>query len=469
MLDMQARRARDKKAFAYSGEPEGETAAESSDEETEAQEGDAPGSRVKGNAAAERARVTVQLPPHYWRMIEDLEQEDYEESVLRRIHRTFCEMICSPKFDYSMGTVIIINVLFIGIQIDIAAQNQSQQLSNAEPEYFKRLETVFACIFLLECLVRLVCWRLYFFCSGWNLFDMFIVISAIIEEYIKYFIASDSIAGKLSVLRFMRVAKLLRTLRIIRVVRTFRELRVVMNSIAASARSLFWTLTLLLVVVYFTSVLMLVELTNTAHAFHGASPADDTPHMVFRRTHFNSILTTLLTMFQTTTGGIMWEEASSALADSIQGVQVLWLLFISFVVFAIMNTVTGIFVDQAMKSASDDARNVALEERDKRARAMKQLRQLFKQADVGHKGQITREEMVRLIRNDRARTLFKRFDLDVRDLYAFFDQVAYQGKYISQRDVKTFITCAFRLKGMAKGMDVAALAFKNTIRGRSRD
>jgi len=61
----------------------------------------------------------------------------------------------------------------------------------------------------------------------------------------------------------------------------------------------------------------------------------------------------MLTLFRSISGGD-WGELSQVLAD-VGGLYILlWVVYISFTVFGLLNILTGIFVDIAMKKAESD-------------------------------------------------------------------------------------------------------------------
>jgi len=337
-------------------------------------------------------------------------------------------------------------------------QNMQRANQVEEPIYFSALESSFAAVFFVELMFRMAAQRLHFFCSAWNLMDILVVIAAVVEECIKYGIGGDTIAGKISVFRIMRVAKLLRTLRIIRVVRAFRELRIVLMSIIRSMRALFWTLCLLFVLLYFMSILVLIELTGNEEAY------DESEAGGRRKKYFASLAKTILTVYQATTGGLLWENVSSCIAPIIPHMNFLWVLYIGLVVFCIMNTVTGIFVDQAMKSAHDDQRNVAMEEFEKREVRLEALKATMRDFVVMGKNYLNRTAMIKIIHDRRATDLMLKCDVDPRDLFCFFDLISGEKRRILWRDVDIFLNTCFRLKGFARSMDIAALTYTHKTR-----
>jgi len=374
--------------------------------------------------------------------------------------RRWKNFVKSTTFDYIFGVVILAQTVFGGIQIDRAATEggNGSELS----QDFRTTETVFACIFLLELLARLSVWHLKFFRYAWNLFDLALVLSSIIDECIKYGIGGDTIAGAMTGFRTLRIFRLIRTFRVIRVIRAFRELRIVLGSMLSCFRSLFWTLILLLVTLYLFAVLLLGELTG------GHSPyAGNSEGAILRRQYFPNLAKSLMTLFQCTTGGIDWEKPSSAIDELVPWMNGAWIFYIGFVVFAISNTMTGMFTDQAMKSAQDDMRNVMQEERDKREVTVAKIRQMFINIDKTQKGYVTRKHMEKLFKDYTFRKYLRKLDIDSRDLMAYFDLVASSDRAINLNDLDLFISGAFRLKGIARNVDVVAIIY--TLKGLARE
>jgi hypothetical protein len=323
----------------------------------------------------------------------------------------------------------------------------------------KVLETLFSLLFLVEWVARLIAFHPRLFCcSAWNIFDTVIVFSALLEECTKYAASQQgSFMGKISALRVMRTLKLLRALRIIRVVRAFRELRIVLVSIVMCLRQLVWTLMLLLVMVYMVCILILVELTGQDGAYSGSELAD------IRRRYFSDLPRALMTLYQCTTFGLHWGTVSTALEQVIPWMGIIWMMYMGFVVFAFQNTVMGMCVDQAIKSAQDDVRNVNLEEHEMQEAAQVQLRQMLLAADPEGRGFVGSRHFRKLMENAECLSILKECDVDYRDLLTFFHQVTHPHGTLGLADIDHFLLSAFRLKGSAQNVDLQALVYKHKV------
>eukprot|EP00928_Gymnodinium_smaydae_P005954 TRINITY_DN12068_c0_g1_i1.p1 TRINITY_DN12068_c0_g1~~TRINITY_DN12068_c0_g1_i1.p1 ORF type:complete len:575 (-),score=151.79 TRINITY_DN12068_c0_g1_i1:133-1857(-) len=390
---------------------------------------------------------------------EDIQYDDEEwvdgESCCRTCFRMYCRMVESDKFDYAMGIIIVLNTVFLGFQEDWRTREKLKGNEFHSNDFFAYSDSAFAIFFSLEVLMRIVASRCSarYWCSLWNWFDLLVVGCTIIEEIVKLLaFGEDTVFGRLSILRTMKVLKLLRALKIIRVVRVFRELRIVLMSIWACTRQLFWTLLLLTIAMYTLVVAVLTELNSSVN------PYGDDESGLFRRQYFPNVGRSLLTVYQCTSGGIPWERALTPLAEQIPWFNGLFSCYIAFAVFAFSNTVTGIVVDLAFKAAADDSRNVMLEERGARESMVSNMVQIFRDEAAG-RSHINLKMLNAVLAKARVVKYMKKFDIDSRDVLTFFELVCDERRTVAMSEMELFVLSCFRLKGHAKSADLFALNF----------
>merc|ERR1711970_1622272 len=152
--------------------------------------------------------------------------------------------------------------------------------------------------------------------------------------------------------RMLRDLKILRVLRIFRVFRFFEELRVVIASITGSMRSLFWTFVLLFCVVYASSIGILMMVTSYDDAYEGKERAH-------RIEWFGSMEDTMIMLFQTCMGGLSWAEVMTSFRALSFVATAVYAFYISFVFFAVLNVITGVFLEQAVKASANDRDSLA--------------------------------------------------------------------------------------------------------------
>jgi len=148
-------------------------------------------------------------------------------------------------------------------------------------------------------------------------------------------------------LRLLRIFKISRLVRIIRVVRIFRELRIMVMSIVSTLRTLMWSLVCLFLIMSGIGSYFAWVFADTL-----ASGAEESNSEVLE--NFGSMTKILTSLFQATTGGRDWRELSDILCRISPFSCFIFYGYISMMVYAINNILTGICVANANRAADDD-------------------------------------------------------------------------------------------------------------------
>lgn len=107
------------------------------------------------------------------------------------------ERVESSQTEYFIVAVIVFNALVLGLETSTRIMGDFGPL-------LKLIDKACLCIFITEMGARLLAYRLHFFRSGWNIFDLAVIAVALVPG-----------AGTLSVLRSLRVLRVLRLLTVI--------------------------------------------------------------------------------------------------------------------------------------------------------------------------------------------------------------------------------------------------------------
>merc|ERR1739848_867593 len=159
-------------------------------------------------------------------------------------------------------------------------------------------------------------------------------------------------------LRTLRTARLLRTLRVLRLVRFVRALRTLVHSILNTLKNLVWAMLLLTIIIFLYS--MFIAQAVSTHLVEKAPSIDASCDDYFQDTDFKlelmmgSLSKTMLTLFKSVSGGMNWELAAYPLAEVGDFWVFVFVSYIVFVVFAVLNVVTGVFCHSAIQSAEND-------------------------------------------------------------------------------------------------------------------
>mmetsp|Transcript_39608 Transcript_39608/g.114604 ORF Transcript_39608/g.114604 Transcript_39608/m.114604 type:complete len:263 (-) Transcript_39608:546-1334(-) len=166
-----------------------------------------------------------------------------------------------------------------------------------------------------------------------------------------------------------------------------------------------------------------------------------------------------MTLFMAVTNGMSWRDAFEPMLHSLDPCYAcLFLLYVTTVLFCVMNVLTSVFVESAVMSAQH-YKDLLIQEREhKRAIAMTHVRQVFEQIDEDRSGDITADEMECFLEDPRMRQYFDALDIHVDDARMMFRMLDTDE---SQRvDINEFCEGCLRLQGEAKSFDVHVMMFQ---------
>merc|ERR1719329_410347 len=102
---------------------------------------------------------------------------------------------------------------------------------------------------------------------------------------------------------------------------------------------------------------------------------------------------------------------------------VLFLFFIAFFQFAVMNILTGMIVESVAGLANEDADVTILEYRRKQMEVVEEARQLFETLDTNNSGSIEQREFDKGLESEEVHALMAAIDLDDQDARMFFEEL----------------------------------------------
>jgi voltage-gated sodium channel len=212
-------------------------------------------------------------------------------------------LVESPRFQNFIIFVIVLNGIILGLQT-------SRELSDSTMWLLDVVDKLCLAIFVVELIMKLVVYRFAFFKEGWNIFDLLIVVVALIPS-----------SGGLAILRAFRI---LRVLRLITAVASFRR---VVNGMLIAIPGVGSVAGLLLLVFYISGVLSTMLF------------GQDFPQW------FGTLGQSMYSLFQIMT----LESWSMGIVRPVMEVQpYAWVFFIPFIMvttFTVLNLFIGIVVD----------------------------------------------------------------------------------------------------------------------------
>lgn len=238
-------------------------------------------------------------------------------------------LVETKAFERFIITVIVINAVGLGFETSPVAME-------AAGSVIALLDRVALAIFVVELALKLFAYRLAFFKSGWNIFDLAIVSAALMPA-----------GAQFSVLRALRI---LRALRLVSVVPSMRKVIVGLFKAIPSIG----TVIVMLLLLFYISAVMATKL------FGQAFPE-----------WFGNLGSTLYTLFQ-----IMTLESWSMgiVRPVMEEFPYAWAFFVPFILltsFIVLNLFIGVIVNAMAEATEDDAHS----EREEIIHQLKALRE----------------------------------------------------------------------------------------------
>jgi hypothetical protein len=229
-----------------------------------------------------------------------------------------------------------------------------------------------------------------------------------------------------------------------------KELRAFVVCIMGSFSSFFWSLVTLFIV-FFTFSLLFVQLV-TGH-LQDAQTYDDVLMELY-----GSVARSMLTLFQAATGGEDWAVAFNTISETGTLAGFCFIIFIAFTQLALINIITGIFVESAMSTLTPDRETLAVEADRKEKANAEELEHLCKLVDADYSGKLTRDQFEDGLTKGRIPLLLTLLGLQTRHVKELFNTMSQAAEDDDgQVDISKFVQVCMHLKGAATNFDMQRL------------
>eukprot|EP00747_Dinoflagellata_sp_TGD_P082645 gnl/TRDRNA2_/TRDRNA2_161771_c1_seq2.p1 gnl/TRDRNA2_/TRDRNA2_161771_c1~~gnl/TRDRNA2_/TRDRNA2_161771_c1_seq2.p1 ORF type:complete len:309 (+),score=54.66 gnl/TRDRNA2_/TRDRNA2_161771_c1_seq2:1-927(+) len=247
--------------------------------------------------------------------------------------------------------------------------------------------------------------------------------------------------GNLTFIRILRILRLARIMRVFRVVRLVDELRMIVTSIMGSFQSLVWTLCVLFLIIFIIAVF----LTQLLVDYRTSNPAvPEVEDLVDK--YYSSLFTAILGLYQAVTGGVSWEVLVMPLLNHVSPlVGLVFAFYIAFVVLALMNVVTGVFVESALKTQQEHEETTTMNSVDK----------IFREIDLDESGKMSWTEFEAQLAMKDVQDHLADVNVRIEDAKALFNMLDWDNS--GDVSYSEFLNGVLRLRGVAKSIDVITL------------
>mmetsp|Transcript_60501 Transcript_60501/g.139555 ORF Transcript_60501/g.139555 Transcript_60501/m.139555 type:complete len:561 (+) Transcript_60501:265-1947(+) len=374
-----------------------------------------------------------------------------------------------------MGLIILGNCVTIGIEVDLCPNNgsvrwkeqgQLPKRTNAAgaivseqcpSEFLQVSEHVFTALFVMEFFIRWRATGFGQFLSPTGFADACLVwVTGVLLVWVL-----NPLKIKASFMRYATVFRALRLMRIARVVKNipaFKEMWLLLRGLFDSARTLFWTVTVIMFVTYLFGILFMLFVADaeewgqeerdgvqaataciavresisgkplTSVSFAELStvltPCESYAVESVSTRYFEALAPAMFTLLQVMTGD-SWCEAIARRVNEVQ--PIMWILFVAFVAagtLVLLNLVTAVIVDNALEISKEDEQEQLRVKRLEEAKTFRRLEVLFAEMDQDESGELTIEELHSSFEKQQVKDKFHLLDIDegkVRELFSLLD------------------------------------------------
>jgi len=373
-------------------------------------------------------------------------------------HSLWIRIVESLYFEVGSVTAIVLNAIYLGVQVEhlCRASERGQDLEQSHRTFFI-VDSIFLLVFALELVIRFAARGRGMFDPAelsWTAFDMLVVLVGFIQFCIE--LTGSNLGDQwryMSALRTARLVKTFRVIKIIRVLPRFSMLRLMLTSIVCSMDSLVWVLVILFGCFYLFGTV----LSRGVHDYLAAQNLWNHASTADLQQRFGNLERTIMSLFMSMCGGVDWGDLLDVLEPMHVSYKLIFLFFISFAVFVLVNIVTGVFVESAMEASRSDRDSIIEERKNQLKDSAEEMEAIFHEMDADASGEINQYEFQKFVSNERVRAYFDAIKLDVSDrpeqLFKLMDFKDDDGAV----QVQDFMEACRKLSGEARALDVCRL------------
>jgi len=396
-------------------------------------------------------------------MVTQMNKDSSARSIAKQI-------VQSPFFAYTVTSIITFNLVVLGIEVDVSTALGSDDI----PTWFGISNLIVVILFTFEMGISLFANGISnFFCGKekwWNIFDLAIILLSLLETILDFWASSSSNGqnvntSQLRFVRYVRLARALRGIRVMRLLRYVSALRTLVLSIMSSMASLLWTLVLLMLLFYSFGVLF-TQLVSDECRFQTIVRTDNLNAVPQCQDDFglfwSTIPDSMLTLFMSITGGIDWETAARPLKEISIVAVMMFVIYITVTIFAIVNVITGVFVTTAMETTAADKDLMVMKQLQKRNTQVEDLKHLF--ADIGGGEEVSEvgiDQFKQAMMSSKFSAFLHSMGISTEDVGLLFKLLDADADGLVE--LEEFVHGCLNLHGAAKSSQLARMSYENKL------
>lgn len=322
--------------------------------------------------------------------------------------------------------VISFNALWISVDTD---HNDAELLLNAHP-IFMAAENFFCAYFFIEWFVRFMAFKRKRdgLRDKWFTFDSGMVLMMVLETWVMTIVTAASGSGgsggmgNASILRVARLLRLSRMARMARLLRAMPELMILIKGMVAACRSVFFTLFLLMIIMYVFAI-GFTQLTT------------DLP---IGETHFKSVPESMYTLLLY---GTLLDDVgmlSRKMGHDGLYLNVIFFLYVLLAALTVMNMLIGVLCEVVSAVAATEREEMLV------GYVHRKVHKIVEELDKDGGGSISKDEFVQILENIEAVKALQDVGVDVVGLVDFAD-VIFEGD--EELSFTKFMEVVLQLRG----------------------
>lgn len=279
---------------------------------------------------------------------------------------------------------------------------------------------------------------------AWNVLDLLVTLFHLFEEFgalvVKATANSELEFTNSSVVRTIRILRGIKVIRLVRFIRYAEELQLIVSCLILSFRTFLWSIGLLVMTFY----VMAIYTTQVSYLYRLEFP-DSSVNPALEK-WWGGIFTSMLSVLQALSGGVDWNDILQPLIAVSPTFACLFILYIGFCFFALMNVITGTYVETVSRQATDlKTRSQIL-----------QARRVFQAIDTDHSGFISLEEIRSQTTTAVVLDFFESVDVDPSEAQYLLEVLDMDGSGTINFD--EFLHGTLRLNSSARAADLLLVA-----------
>lgn len=373
------------------------------------------------------------------------------QAMEQRRRSKLTRIIRGANFSFLCTVVILANAIFVGIVADQEVRWEFSRLEgNARQKPDQSfLEAIFSVYFVIELILRIVAERIAFLFgrdARWNMFDAVVVIGTT-ASWLVSLGSRPSGDFNVSAWRVFRVLRVLRVFRVARRVPLIRNLQSMISSLVNCLSSFLPALCLLFLVMYIFGVAFMQAVIQRLHGMQRENASSEV-----MKDMYGGFFKTFWTVLGAISGGRDWWDTAEPIVAAGTFYGFLFLTYILFVLFGVLNILTGVVLNAAM-NATDRNREIAMDQAMAKVDEFKkEMKTLFNEADEDRTGCISWKELMDFLQDEQIKAYFMALDMDMSSARKIFDLLPLTDK--GEIQIEDLVECCVQFRGTAKNVDL---------------